>query len=88
MKALLLSLGLLSLPLAAEAQTPKARTTQLQQDFALKQRSFPRGGFFDIFQQQLQPAERSALEFLYAYMPSSDLLNRSGEYYLANVRTT
>lgn len=88
MKALLLSLGLLSLPLAAEAQTPKARTTQLQQDFALKQHSFPRGGFFDIFQQQLQPAERSALEFLYAYMPSSDLMNRSGYYYLANVRTT
>ena len=79
MKALLLSLGLLSLPLTLGAQTPKARTTQLQQDFALKQRSFPRGGFFDIFQQQLQPAERSALEFLYAYMPSNDLLKRIGD---------
>ena len=49
MKALLLSLGLLSLPLTLGAQTPKACTTQLQQDFALKQHSFPRGGFFDIF---------------------------------------
>jgi len=39
-----------------------------------------------IFDQPLTTDERQALEFLYAYMPLSDLADYSPEFFLANVR--
>ncbi|MBF0576644.1 transglutaminase-like domain-containing protein [Dysgonomonas sp. GY617] len=42
---------------------------------------------FDVFNQKLTSQEKEALEFLYAYMPLSDLADYDGEFYLNQVRT-
>lgn len=41
---------------------------------------------WDIFQQNLSKDERQAMEFLYAYMPLSDLADYPAEFFLTNVR--
>jgi transglutaminase-like putative cysteine protease len=43
---------------------------------------------FKIFDQDLSLREKEALEFLYAYMPLSDLADYDGDFYLKNVRTS
>jgi len=42
---------------------------------------------FSVFDQNLTTAETEGLEFLYAFMPLSDLAMNDGEYNLAQVRT-
>ena len=41
---------------------------------------------WDIFKQQLPEPERQAMEFLYAYMPLSDLADYKPEFFLKNVQ--
>lgn len=41
---------------------------------------------FDVFNQKLTPQEKEALEFLYAYMPLSDLADYDGEFFLNQIR--
>ncbi len=41
---------------------------------------------FSVFDKDITGTEREALEFLYAYMPLSDLANHNGEYFLSQVR--
>ena len=41
---------------------------------------------WDIFKQQLSPEEKQALEFIYAYMPLSDLADYKPEFFLKNVQ--
>jgi len=41
---------------------------------------------WDIFNQQLSPTEKQAMEFLYAYMPLSDLADYPTEFFLKNVQ--
>ena len=43
---------------------------------------------FKVFDQDLSIREKEALEFLYAYMPLSDLADYDGDFYLKNVRTS
>jgi len=43
---------------------------------------------FKVFDQDLSRREKEALEFLYAYMPLSDLADYDGEFYLKNVRAS
>lgn len=43
---------------------------------------------FDVFNQKLTNDEKQALEYLYAYMPLSDLADYSGNYYLGEVKAT
>lgn len=40
---------------------------------------------FSIFEEDLTLRQKEALEYLYAYMPLSDLADYSGEFFLANV---
>lgn len=42
---------------------------------------------FSVFNQKLTTEEKEALEFLYAYMPLSDLADYNGEFFLNQVRT-
>ncbi len=42
---------------------------------------------FAVFNRELSTAEREGLEFLYAYMPLSDLAMNDGHYYLRQVQT-
>ncbi len=41
---------------------------------------------WDIFNQQLSPDEKQAMEFLYAYMPLSDLADYQPEFFLKNIQ--
>ena len=41
---------------------------------------------WDIFNQQLTADEKQALEFVYAYMPLSDLADYQPEFFLKNVQ--
>ncbi len=43
---------------------------------------------FSVFDKNLTTDERQALEFLYAYMPLSDLADCDGDYFLRQVRAT
>ncbi len=43
---------------------------------------------FDVFKQNLTKQEKYALEFLYAYMPLSDLAMHTGEYVLKQVKSS
>src|ERR1035437_1633753 len=41
---------------------------------------------WDIFKQPLSPDEKQALEFVYAYMPLSDLADYPSDFFLKNVQ--
>jgi len=41
---------------------------------------------WELFDRKLDPDEKQALEFLYAYMPLSDLADYPADFFLANVR--
>lgn len=41
---------------------------------------------FSVFDSNISKAEKEALEFLYAYMPLSDLSNHNGSFYLQHAR--
>lgn len=43
---------------------------------------------FDLFNQNISTEEKEALEFLFAYMPYSDLADYDGEFFLDQVRYT
>jgi transglutaminase-like putative cysteine protease len=47
-----------------------------------------RDALFGVFRQALTGEERTALEFLYAYMPLADLADHDGDFYLAAVRAS
>ena len=67
----------------------KTYLNQVHQDF-LKQREIAVGRdsvLFSIFDSPLTRAEKEGLEFLYAYMPLSDLSMNDGSYYLAQVKS-
>ncbi|MBF1067907.1 MAG: transglutaminase domain-containing protein, partial [Porphyromonadaceae bacterium] len=88
--ALTLSAGALAPSFAQQAKAVKQTSakSQLQQDFLRKKQAFPRGDLFRIFDSSLFAEERDALTFLYAYMPTNDLIDRDGAYFLENVRSS
>lgn len=62
---------------------------QVHQDF-FQRRQMVQGrdkALFDVFKQKITQEEREALEFLYAYMPLSDLADYDGDFFLSQVRT-
>ena len=65
-------------------------TTRHNIELRLEQRKaqFTSGDVFSIFDQELTAQEREALAFLYSSMPSADIGDYQGEYFLENVRTS
>ncbi len=61
---------------------------QIQQELSQRKERFTHGNVFTIFDQKLSAEERQAMEFLYSSMPSADLGDYTGEYFLSNVRTS
>ena len=62
---------------------------EVHQDF-LKRQELAQGrseALFGVFKQSLSREEKEALEFLYAYMPLSDLADYDGDFFLQQVRT-
>ncbi len=65
----------------------KERSVMLS-DFESRRQELPKGGLFDIFDTDLADKEKEALQFLYAYMPLADIADHTGDYFLANIRTS
>ena len=88
---MIFTLALALLPTLGQAKVvkkPSRQTIQVQSDLAKRRAAFKDGKIFDIFQSKMTPEERDALTFLYAYMPSNDLINRSGQFFLDHVRSS
>ena len=62
-----------------------SQRAEVHHDFEAKKAAMPYGDLFTIFDKDLRKDEREALEFLYAYMPSCDVADYSGDYFLRNV---
>lgn len=60
----------------------------VEQDLATRMSQLPNGDLFSILNEDMSLQEKEALQFLYAYMPLSDVTDYSGEYYLKNVRAS
>lgn len=67
--------------------TDKDYRNQVETDFLAKKELLSEGNLFTIFDQELTTEEREALQFLYAYMPISDVTDVDGQIYLDAVRT-
>lgn len=59
---------------------------KVENDFKEKQEIMKHGDMFAIFKQNMTPEEKEAMQFLYAYMPISDIADYSGDFFLNNVR--
>ena len=54
-------------------------------DFEARSEMFNNTSYLDIFDENLTTEQREAMQFLYAYMPSPDITDYSGEFHLTNV---
>jgi len=63
----------------------KTYRQQVLSDFKEKKMLFQNDSTFAVFNEKLTSDEKDALTFLYAYMPLSDLVDYSGDYYRMNV---
>ena len=68
--------------------TDEAYRTQVETDLQARQADLTEGDLFAVFNQPMSPAEKEALEFLYAYMPLGDIADYSGDYFLQNVKAS
>lgn len=60
--------------------------SKVENDFTEKKTILKNGKLFDIFNENLTTEEKEALQFLYAYMPLSDIADNSGKFFLENIR--
>ena len=67
----------------------KEYLNQVVLDFESKERSMLQGDFFkEVHLLDMSVPEQEAMMFLYAYMSSSDIVDKSADYYLENVKLT
>lgn len=66
---------------ASEASAQK----DVHQDFETRKESFNDDRYFTVFDTKLTNEQRQCLEFLYAYMPISDLTDYNGDFWKMNV---
>ena len=70
-------------PGRVEAATPRP---QYVADFKARQAALSHGDLFSVFDSTMTAAERSDMEFLYAYMPTCDIADYPGTFFLSQVR--
>lgn len=64
-----------------------AYRTQVEKDLLSKKKALRKGDLFSILgNKSLTVYEKEALEFLYAYLPTCDITDYSGSYFLENIR--
>ncbi|MEG1543782.1 MAG: transglutaminase-like domain-containing protein [Tannerellaceae bacterium] len=68
--------------------TDDAFRAEVEKDFLTKQAALPNGDLFTVFNEQMEPQEKEALTFLYAYMPIGDITDYDGKLYLKNIRAS
>lgn len=59
---------------------------KVENDFAEKKGILRNGNIFKVFNSEMTSEEKEALQFIYAYMPLSDIADHSGEFFLNNIR--
>ncbi|MCU0409278.1 MAG: hypothetical protein MUD02_10050 [Bacteroidales bacterium] len=66
----------------------KSYRQQVERDFKLRKELARKreAELFSPFKEKLTTKEKEALQFLFAYMPLSDLADHSGDFFLANAR--
>ncbi|MDO4708052.1 MAG: transglutaminase-like domain-containing protein [Porphyromonadaceae bacterium] len=69
-------------------QTQDKQTAKERLAFERRRQIFSEGQLFDIFSKPMTEEEAHAMRFLYAYMPTGDLVDYSGEFYLDHVRSS
>ncbi len=84
-----LTLCALSLVSTLEGQTSVGYShAQTRQALEVKKKALSEGNLFSIFHTaKMTSEEREAMEFVYAYMPTNDIVDFSGDVHLANVRS-
>lgn len=92
LKPVLLAAMFLGLSAGVNAQLIKNKTTLVHMQKMLVQQKHDASArskeLFSVLEQQITPDEMQALEYLYAYMPLSDLADYDGEFFLGQVRST
>jgi hypothetical protein len=94
MKKLLLLVIASALLFSCNDQHKLIKNKELKKDISnmlLVQKELAKGReqeLFSFFDEDLTLAERQAMEYLYAYMPLSDLADYDGNFFLSNVRTS
>ncbi|MEI8046055.1 MAG: transglutaminase-like domain-containing protein [Bacteroidota bacterium] len=82
---------LLILSFTSQAQLIKNTKTQADMEQMLQKQQQMAAGrseqLFEVLKRPLPPDEKQALEYLYAYMPLSDLADYTGEYFLLQIRS-
>lgn len=58
----------------------------IEQELAERKELFTEGDLWSVFDEQMTTVEREATEFMYASMSIADMADKSGDYYLGNVR--
>jgi len=88
--SLILTIGLISCSRGKHLISDTAYRAKVESQFSIQKKLAVNRDkeLFSVFDGQLTTAEREALEFLYAYMPLSDLADYDGEFYLRNVRAS
>lgn len=57
-------------------------------DFEARRKAFNDNRYYQVFSRQLTNDERQSLEFLYAYMPLSDITDYDADFWMQNVRAS
>lgn len=78
-----LILSLLVLTVSPQAWSRDA--ARVKHDFESRKALVDEPSLYKVFDGNLSPQQRAAMEFLYAYMPLPDLTDYSGKYFLENV---
>jgi len=90
-KIIALMLLILLSGISAQAQIIKDSRTIADMQLMLKKQQLLAAGrnqqLFDVFKRQLSLDEKQALEYLYAYMPLSDLADYNGDFFLQQVKS-
>ena len=73
---------------ACGATAQNIATPKVKADFKERQEKVANPAYFTVFDRNLTPQQREALEFLYAYMPLPDIADYSGDFFLTNVDAT
>ncbi len=71
--------------MAAVPGSAQIATKVTKNDFEQRKKEINAPRYFSVFDRNLTPEQREALEVLYAYMPLPDLTDYSGDYFLRNV---
>ena len=69
----------------ANAQKSFDKNGKIAADFEKRRKVIADESYFEVFDRALEPEQRQAMQFMYAYMPLPDIADYSAEFHLNNV---